>query len=383
MTAIVTVGLLTFFVGSSLLVALPNFHVSPHAITQSLLFLCVLLALASLNFEFGIFEQKDASELAFEIHQGGDYFSSFQTFALQALLNAPAFVLTGEWQAAIGTNAAIAALFFLVCVDQGVAAKYFILAPAVINFSLFALRDPLIGATLFAFTTLVVRRSSRGRTLGLIAVGLATYYTRPENLIIEGVILALVLKRRSSSAAVGILTVPAIIGSLYAALRFGPRLLGVRRSYSITEAPLVLEDFFNRRSERGTLLDGNDSAILGGRLPSIPFPIRFPIQAISFVLLPLPWEIRTLSMLFAFGDSLFLLWVVAKYRKRVHPDALMTAAVFVLVSALFSSNYGNSFRLRLPVYYILAAGARVAGTGEALGAEPARSRLVALARPRY
>jgi len=349
-------GVLTFLVGAVILVAVPRVQVSDRPL-RSLAFLFGLLVVASLNYELQIFEQKAASEIAFEIHQAGAYLTDLPSFALQAIVNAPAFELSGSWEAAIGTNAGLAALIFFACDVRDRRAIAFILTPAVINFSMFALRDPLIGVTMFLFTLTALQSSGRRRTLGLIAVAVATYFTRAENLIIELVAVSLILYRGSKKWTVRTFTVPGIFVALFGALRFGPRLLGVQGSYTVSQAPLILENFFERRANRGSIEAGNTSAILGGRLPSMAFPIRFPVQLVAFLILPLPFEIRTLPLLLAAVDSIILLWLLHRRRHLVHRDALLIAAVFVAISALFASNYGNSFRLRLPVYYILAAGA--------------------------
>lgn len=314
------------------------------------------MMLAIFNLEIGFIPQKAASEYAFELHNTGAYLSDIPNFVLQALLNYPAFVLSGSWTAAIGTNAALSALVFVVTYGQGGPAYKFVVAPAVVNFSMFALRDPIIGPLFYAFTALAIAPHSRRRTIGIGLLTIAFYYTRPENLVIIGVALALVQYRRGSNQLVRLFTLPGIAVAMYGALRFGPRLLGVQTAYSALEAPRVLEEFFERRSNRTAIDEGNASAILGGRLPSLAFPVRFPLQIFTFIVLPLPFEIRSLSMLLAFVDSLFLAWIVLKYRHRIHRDALLIAVVFVLLSAFFMSNYGNGFRLRLPLYFVLAAG---------------------------
>lgn len=315
-----------------------------------------LAVLAALNLRFGLFAQKGASEFAYTLHETSDYFGSLRQFGLQALVNWPAFSVLDRWEAAIGGNIAITSLVYAYAVSKNPSSRRFLLAPAVVNFSMFALRDPLIGVLMFMLVLLMMEKNSTKLRLALPAIFTATVLTRPENLILVAGCLAALTYIRSTSIPLRVASSLAFVSLALFALRFGPSLLGVPGQVSILDAPVAMTEFFESRATRHDATDGNASAILGGRLVSLPFPIRYPVQLVTFVVLPLPFEIRSLTGLLAFVDSIYLIAMYRRMRTQISSEAKIACLVFVLCTAPFISNYGNAFRLRLPIYFMLAAG---------------------------
>lgn len=360
MTSVITAGLLVYIFGFVLL-HLTGRAPTDRAARESALLLVGMLVLGSVNLELNILPQKFASEIAFEVHQSGDYLNFFPQFGLQALANFPAFALTDNWFAAIGTNAAVSALAYAITTTRNPAARFLMAAPAVLNFAMFSLRDPFIGFVmmLFVYTLMSERRGFAFAIKLTILAGLALL-TRPENLAIMAATVGVLFFVDARTANLRFLALPFLVFCTFISLRIGPQLLGLQGNFAVTEVPLVLTDFFEARASRFSRTDNlnNASAILGGNLRNLPFVPRYVVQLVSFVILPLPHEIRTATMALAFVDSVYVIWAVRKLRNQFDRRALIAVAIFVAATALFSSNYGNAFRLRLPVYFMLAAGLR-------------------------
>lgn len=346
----------SYLIGVIILVTARPVH--RDALVQSLVLLIVLTGLGAVNLRFGIIEQKFASEFAFDRFRGEESLRPNDTFAVQAIANTPAFIVAQGWQAAIGTNAAVTALVYAFLWDRGSKAHLYSLGPAAFNFSFFALRDPFIGL-IFMFLVLAFGRDFNLKKLPvpLLIAAVAMFWTRPENLLIILSLVGVLAYRHSNTvltrfAVLGLGVVSAII-----ALRFAPALLGVRTTISIGNLPAFFAEFSEDRGTRTEATGvGGGSDILGGALQRMPLPIRYPIQLFTFFVLPLPFEIRSVTLLLSAVDSVFFAYSSRKLFKEGTAPAKLLFVVYVLVAAFFSSNYGNVFRIRYPLYFVIGAG---------------------------
>ena len=332
--------------------------VSKAGLLGSLGVLLVTTAIALVNLRFGIIEQKFASEFAFDWYNGDESERPNRTFAVQAIANAPAFFVAGSWHAAIGTNTAVTAAVYAFMYDTETKAHRYFLGPAVINFALFSLRDPFIGLILMGLVLSFGKKFELGRLpVPIVLAAVAMFWTRPENLLI---ILALVWFlgfRSSKSALTKLALIMAGAFGAVVALRFAPALLGVQGGVSIGNLPAFFVEFSEDRGTRTNVTGvGGGSDILGGALQRMPIFFRYPIQLFTFFVLPLPFEIRSVALLLSAVDSLFFAYGARKLFKEGSYPAKLLFAIYVLVAAFFSSNYGNVFRIRYPLYFVIGAG---------------------------
>ena len=331
-----------------------------------------LAILASLNLQFGIFEQKLASELAFEWYSG-NRIPLNRAFALQAVANAPSFFIANTWHAAIGTNVAVTAATCAFLYDSEKKSHLYFLGPATVNFAIFALRDPFIGLIFFALVLAIGQRFEVKRlVVPTLVAGVAMYFTRPENILII-LALAWFLSFRSSNTALAkfFMVAAGVVGAL-AALRLGPALLGAGGDISIGNLPGFFAEFSEARATRTTRTGvGGGSDILGGALARLPIFVRYPLQLLTFFVLPLPFEIRSFALLLAAFDSCFFAYSSRKLFREGSKPAKVIFVVYVLVTAFFSSNYGNVLRIRYPLYFVIGAGLFVGSSDES----PNRSEL--------
>ena len=332
--------------------------VSKAGLLGSLGVLLVTTAIALVNLRFGIIEQKFASEFAFDWYNGDESERPNRTFAVQAIANAPAFFVAGSWHAAIGTNTAVTAAVYAFMYDTETKAHRYFLGPAVINFALFSLRDPFIGLILMGLVLSFGKKFELGRLpVPIVLAAVAMFWTRPENLLI---ILALVWFlgfRSSKSALTKLALIMAGAFGAVVALRFAPALLGVQGGVSIGNLPAFFVEFSEDRGTRTNVTGvGGGSDILGGALQRMPIFLRYPIQLFTFFVLPLPFEIRSVALLLSAVDSLFFAYGARKLFKEGSYPAKLLFAIYVLVAAFFSSNYGNVFRIRYPLYFVIGAG---------------------------
>ena len=332
--------------------------VSKAGLLGSLGVLLVTTAIALVNLRFGIIEQKFASEFAFDWYNGDESERPNRTFAVQAIANAPAFFVAGSWHAAIGTNTAVTAAVYAFMYDTETKAHRYFLGPAVINFALFSLRDPFIGLILMGLVLSFGKKFELGRLpVPIVLAAVAMFWTRPENLLI---ILALVWFlgfRSSKSALTKLALIMAGAFGAVVALRFAPALLGVQGGVSIGNLPAFFVEFSEDRGTRTNVTGvGGGSDILGGALQRMPIFFRYPIQLLTFFVLPLPFEIRSVALLLSAVDSLFFAYGARKLFKEGSYPAKLLFAIYVLVAAFFSSNYGNVFRIRYPLYFVIGAG---------------------------
>lgn len=322
----------------------------------SILLTLVLAFLAGLNLNLSLVEQKFASEFSFDIYLGRESLRDQSGFILQYIFNLPAFLLTNVWWAAIGTNVAITALLFAYVANHDLRLAPFALAPAIINFSLFSLRDPLI-MVLFLYLALCLSNFDIRQSAWRIAlVALAFLFIRPENISIMLVaIAAIIIYRYRNTPYVPFLTpIGAVAG--YVALIYAPSLLGIQFFGDITSLADTLDTFYIARADRWDVTQGGGSNILGGALTGMPLVLRYPIQMTAFFILPLPFEIDSVALALAFVDSIVFCYLFYRFLKAAPVNTIILAAFYIAAAALFMNNYGNAFRIRLPVYGIMLAG---------------------------
>ena len=326
---------------------------------RSLLFsfgyLAILTTIAATNFEFEIFEQKFASEFPFDVFKQRESLRANSTFILQAIVSSLAFFITDVWWAAIGTNVALTAAVFYFVHSRKPWLSLILLAPAIVNFCMFALRDPVISALSLAVTWLLLAPSSPGQwikqTISILLFGLI----RPENIAIFAYAKLMTIVSRHGRSFLLYLSFPLLIAAGAVIATFIPQMLGME-SKSVGRLPDAANEFYEARATRHDDIDGGGSDILGGALDRQPLAIRYPVQVFTFFVLPLPFEIDNLAMALAFIDSLVFIAIAFYFHKNSSRDAIIIFWIFVLAVAFFSSNYGNVFRLRLPAYYIMLAG---------------------------
>jgi len=286
-------------------------------------YLLVLTGLAAANYELDIIPQKFASNFAFDLFNGQESARDNSTFWLQAIYCFPAFVITNSWLAAIGMNVALMAAMFYFIHSRSPTHSVLMLVPAIINFSMFSLRDPLIAVVAFAVTWLVLyppktmTSVSQYGVIGLFAL------IRPENLAVFGYAKIVTVLNKHNRSFLLYLSFPVIIALSLGIAAYSPKLLGLDQTASVAEIPDVAEEFYESRSNRHVTVDGGGSNILGGRLPSMPLFVRYPIQVFTFFVLPLPFEIRGLSTLLAFVDSVVFIWIYFKFHRTATRDALI------------------------------------------------------------
>lgn len=316
----------------------------------------LLSLLAGLNFELGIVEQKFASQFAFEAFRGAASARANQTFLVQAAVNAPAFLLSGVWYGAIGTNCAITAAVFSEVHSNHRHIAWWFLGPAVINFSLFALRDPVIAALLFMLTLELVSNSQRTPGLWYWTVTTALAISRPEVAVVMlGVRVGLFIWQRWTGK-LRALGIAALIATALIGLSLAPRAIGFdETTTSPTQAIGAINEVVEGRVSRNSGLDGGGSNILGGAIVEVPQPLRFGVQLLTFVVLPLPFEIRSAELALAFVDSIWLASFVYTIRRKISWEAWILVGCFSLSVAFFATNYGNLLRLRMPLYFIVTA----------------------------
>ena len=149
------------------------------------IFACfILTTLAVINFELGILDQKFASEFTFDRYLKNESVRDSSGFILQAIYCWPAFALTNVWWAAIGTNVAATVLLYAYIAHYNTRLSLFVFAPVIINFSLFSLRDPLIGILMFSSAVAISDQNFIKRVVKQGSVSLPLFFIRPENILI-------------------------------------------------------------------------------------------------------------------------------------------------------------------------------------------------------
>lgn len=330
--------------------------ISPTGFIIGCMSLIAMSFLASMNYELGIIPQKFASEFSYDFFIGRESPLDNSTFRLQAYLNSLAFLLTDRWESAIGVNIALIASLFLFTFHKDKRMAFWFFAPAFINFSMFALRDVLIAALFFVFILKLNKSKESIRPSIILLFSIIFIFIRPE-------ITALILLSYFTYYFINLKKIRLkLIIVLFGFIGFVilgpyiPLLLGLKGSFSIFELAETIQIFYESRAGRWTSDDGGGSNILSGNLMNLPFYFRLPIQITSFFILPLPFEIRSLAMALSFLDSIFFISLYLKFRKNATLASKTFFWINVISISFFLNNYGNAFRLRLPMYSVMIAG---------------------------
>lgn len=354
MFEIILSALLGFVVFVEILILFDR-SVNLRSLCWSFGYLALLTTIAATNFELEIFEQKFASEFPFDVFKQRESLRNNSTFILQAIVSSLAFLITDVWWAAIGTNVALTAAVFYFVHSRKPRLSLIMLAPAIVNFCMFSLRDPVISALSLAVTWFLLAPPSTGQWFKQGFSILLFSLIRPENIAIFGYAKLMTVIGRYSRSFLLYLSFPLLIVIGIAVAAFIPQMLGMETK-SASQLPAAANEFYEARATRHDDAEGGGSDILGGALDTQPIVVRYPIQVLTFFVLPLPFEIRNMAMALAFLDSLIFMAITYVFHKHSSREAIIIFWVFVLAVAFFSSNYGNVFRLRLPAYYVMLAG---------------------------
>jgi hypothetical protein len=389
MTSIAIGALAVFVPGILALSARLGRRLSATSVVLACGLLVTLTLAASVNFEYAIISQKVASTLAFEIFSGSSESEVESTFLLFSLLNFLPFFLTGHWWAAIGTNCALVALTFAAVRSGDRSACLYVIAPAVLNFAIFALRDVVIGVLMLFLGYLIVLRPSRKSRLAEGGVLAALLISRPENVLIYIVAKLSLVGARVTSSSNGTgrrIRHSRVLRRVSAALLgvgvvlFVPVALGLEVQTNVNEFSSAVDSFFESRATRAVPGAGGGSNILDGRLAGLPLLVRYPIQLLAFFVLPFPFEIRSVEGVLAFADSLVFSVLAWRFAKRAASPGVRLFIIYAFGVAFFASNYGNLLRLRMPAYFLMA-GALLATKNHHAGQRRSAWRLRASAEP--
>jgi hypothetical protein len=312
--------------------------------------------MASLNFEFNFIEQKFASEFSFNHYLGRESERDSSAFIVQYIYCWPAFFLTNVWWSAIGTNIAVISLFYAYLARYNPQLALFAFSPALVNFSMFSLRDPLIMVVLFSLATTVSEQRLPKRFMQQFVRSLPLFWMRPENILIVISANACNLFLEYRKTLWVFLFTPFLWVVLFFVLKAMPSVLGLDFSGNITDLPVLLNDFYQKRAALWDSSDGGGSNILGGNLPDLPFVIRYGLQVVSMFVMPLPIDFDRLMYIPVMLDSLVFMTLCYKFHKKADIKVIVLFWVYLLVVALFMNNYGNAFRMRIPAYAILLGG---------------------------
>lgn len=354
MFEILIAAIITFVIVMELQIILER-EVKARSLCAAFGYMSLLLLAAVANWEFDLFPQKLASEFAYDVYKGQESIRDNSTFLLQAIIGAPAFMLTDVWWAAIGTNIAVVSGVFYFVHKRSPRLSLVMLAPAIINFSMFALRDPVIAANAFVVTYLFLSSEQTSLVWKQISAVFLFAFIRPENLAIFAYAKLMTIFHQHNRTFLIYLCLPVFLGAAIGVASFAPKLVGIENT-SVADLPDTATEFYENRANRVDDTNGGGSNILGGRLPSMPIYLRYPIQVVTFFILPLPFEIKHLGLALAFIDSIVFCAITYRSHKTCSTKTIIIFWTYVLIVAFFSNNYGNVFRIRLPAYFILIAG---------------------------
>ena len=257
----------------------------------------------------------------------------------------------------------------------------FAIYPAAINFSAFGLRDPIIYCLVSANVLWLIDfyKNRTLKTFLLIASNITILLVlRPEiaaYLFIPFGFLFLIYwynrkKGQMSSWLLLTLTSASII--IFSSLVY----VFVIYYYGATSfvTPLQFMDtYVNWRFESLLRYGEPGSNILPADIYlNTHWVLKWILQSIGIVILPLPWLIKDIWKLLAFFDSVFLLYLVFivwkfKALDKFSNDIIMvlffTFFMTVIITGAIVSNAGNAFRIRLSFApYLLISGAIALGS---------------------
>ena len=321
-----------------------------------------LLSVASLiNNEFSIIEEKVASFVSYNNYIG---LSNTLTFKVQYFLAYIPFALFDFKYSAHALNIGLQSFTFAVGVHfiffnrPKVWMFIFIFFPAYYHYALFGLRDPLISILTVMIAIIIIYHNQKPWviTLSLLSMAVLAVGIRPEFAVMIFGFLGIYYYFRLAGVKRGLLVLAGLV-SLYVVLLFLPLAFGLHPSGNIDSNIQQIIAFNESRNDRRLGGDGSGSHILGGALFSYPFYIRYPIQVLTNFVSPLPWEIRNVLTLLSFLESIvFSVVAYLAFRSRHYsPEArllFLFGITYILVTAIFSFNYGNNLRIRYPCFVL-------------------------------
>lgn len=335
----------------------------------------------------GLFEPKLAG--AFSVHLfesinsgvGTDLGSSF---LVQAILSWPFLLVNNSLQSVILANNVLSLLLSLIgmrllkpCLSRRswfLLLSTVLLFPAVMNFNMFGLRDPIIFGFVLIFAASVVRLQSSFSPVAIAWLFLSVLpllSLRPEMSVIVVVPLGLVLIRGAGRLRVGrqsgtgkfalrtVVVAAFLAVALPAVLALGVRALG-NIGISKSEASLnALQASVESRFVRQAGEAGGGSSIYNVQsFQSLPLPQRAAVSFAGMLVIPFPWQVTNAAQLLAFLESLVVLgilgWMLTGNRRRLgfssnSRDMLITYLIGSAVIGFFMINFGNAYRMRLSV----------------------------------
>ena len=365
----------------------------------------VRVVLVVCNEEFAFFEPKVAGDLSLRLYDefvmtdGGVWQLFGEEFGPQVFLNTPAWWMFGPHRLiTLLNNSAVAALagplaavWLTPVVGRGRAMTImFLMAcyPALVNFSLFGLRDPIIFFAMVALACGMVRSRIAGwRATDVVTVLLASiivFWSRPELAyvlvcllgwpIASGVLTMVHGVRGNRRYAVNLMLLAVPLALVTVGAIAGMTQIAARNIGFATVNPFeIADEAASNRFERHAGSAGAGSHIVDSTsYTHMPVYVRVPMQTVGMIVVPFPWQIKGVAKAFAFADSCFLIavlgWTVlqtlysrplaASGRGRHAMILLACFAIGILGMGFIVSNSGNAFRMRLsltPLLFIAAA----------------------------
>jgi hypothetical protein len=358
------------------------------------------------NEEMQFFEAKLAGDYSIGLYEkyileSNDYWGLLkEQFAVQVIINIPVWLMFGaERLSLLVSNAMLGAVVAsvaggLLCkpfgVNVGVRAIVLLaIYPAIFNFSLFGLRDPIIFFSMTVAACGILRQWKDGLSIfdmGVTAFGmLVSFSIRPEMsyvfIIMAGVpFIAIFLNMWASwrygqrnAANFFLLCIIAITLSMIAAAaatQIASRNIGADTANPFEVADGLAKERYSRHAEK----EGSGSHIIPTETYiNLPVYLRVPIQTVGMIVIPFPWQATSPARLFAFIDSLFLMSMIGfilinllyshpirqSGAARMSAVLLFAFAIGILGMGVIVSNSGNGFRMRLSVTPLLIVAAAI------------------------
>jgi hypothetical protein len=345
--------------------------------------------LIALNEMLNFFGAKPASHLPVEVYRGlftqGLEAVVRNKFFIQTLVNIPAFaaygtdtvihVLTNGFFGALAGVAAYAYIARAFTPRAGLWAFALVsFFPEAVNFSIFALRDPMIYFFLVINAAVVTRMwvgqdYRPGHLFAFAGSFIGVFWLRPE----WGPVAAMYplglaqsrqwqrVKETRSVGAVGLysLTVAALVSVVGVAMySFLLAHIGVT---DIVSPAMVAEQYAEQRFDRtlGDSIGAGSHVLPPAVYYATPWYGRVFVQTIGILLVPLPWLLKSIPSFLAFADSVLLItcvvMVLRRLRRRELPRRVEVANFWMMFVFLFGVsamgfiiiNGGNAFRMRL------------------------------------
>lgn len=332
------------------------------SVFYSLLIMATLLVLAYLNEIYVFIEEKPASVVAYQMYREG---RESLTFIVQYALVYLPFLLLDFEQSAHALNVAIHGIFVLYAVQflfVGSIGKYawiIFVYPAYLNFSLFGFRDPIINLLMLFFVLSYLYFGKRKHIAVSSIIALLVIGLRPElTMIILGFLMLQVFL--DSKGSIRMLLIFAGGALLYLMLKFLPLAFGLSPTGSIVANIDLVATLGETRGLRAVGKEGSDSLILGGALYNFSFYMRYPIQIAASFISPLPHEIKGAAFALSFLESLYFCFIAyMAYRASKHNEysryLFLCGMIYMLLQAMFATNYGNVLRMRYPAHIIFVS----------------------------